>query len=193
MSSARAISTRATPLWSRPICCAACCERSMPRPRTYGPRSLIRTTTERPLLKLVTRTCEPIGRVRDAAVRLLRLKISPLEVRRPLKPGPYHDAVVTWADPGTVSGGAGLCATSGLGMLDALWAEHPASHAVAQTAPRVPAVPSHRMRISSRRAETRRPLTLVYLRRAARSQSVQAYPLARCLPLLGTSFTRSKP
>jgi hypothetical protein len=35
--------------------------RSITRPVTYGPRSLIRTVTERPLLLLVTLTLLPIG------------------------------------------------------------------------------------------------------------------------------------
>lgn len=43
-------------------------ERSITRPPAYGPRSLIRTTTERPLLLFVTRTFVPKGSVRWAAV-----------------------------------------------------------------------------------------------------------------------------
>ena len=40
---------------------AAAGERSMTRPRTNGPRSVMRTVTERPLLLLVTRTWLPNG------------------------------------------------------------------------------------------------------------------------------------
>ena len=43
---------------------AAAGDRSMTRPRTNGPRSVIRTVTERPLLRLVTRTWLPNGSVR---------------------------------------------------------------------------------------------------------------------------------
>lgn len=56
---------------------------SMTRPRTNGPRSLIRTTTERPLRRLVTRTIVPNGSVRCAAVMPLALAVSPLAVRPP--------------------------------------------------------------------------------------------------------------
>ena len=57
------------PLPVSPICCAAPCDRSSERPRTKGPRSLIRTTTDLPVSGLVTLTCEPSGRVLEAAVR----------------------------------------------------------------------------------------------------------------------------
>src|SRR2546428_12367426 len=40
----------------------------MTRPCTKGPRSLIRTTTERPVLRFVTRTIVPNGSDRCAAV-----------------------------------------------------------------------------------------------------------------------------
>ena len=57
-----------------------------------GPRSLIRTVTERPVRSLTTRTLVPNGKVRCAAVMAFALKVSPLAVLRPWKPGPYHDA-----------------------------------------------------------------------------------------------------
>ena len=52
-----------------PTACAAEFERSIERPRMNGPRSEIRTTTERPFAVFVTRTFVPSGRVRCAAVR----------------------------------------------------------------------------------------------------------------------------
>src|SRR5262252_7290601 len=67
----------------KPSSCAAAGVTSMTRPRTKGPRSLIRTTTERPLRRLVTRTCVPNGRVRCAAVKPFARAISPLAVLPP--------------------------------------------------------------------------------------------------------------
>src|SRR5919206_4977946 len=52
----------------------------------------IRTTTERPVRLFTTRTLAPNGRVRCAAVSALVLKVSPLAVRRPWRPGPYQEA-----------------------------------------------------------------------------------------------------
>src|SRR5262249_6862326 len=86
------ISTRATPFLVIPSFCAARLDKSNVRPRTCGPRSLIRTSTERPFSGLVTTTREPSGRVFDAAVMAFWLKRSPVVVRRPLNPGPYHEA-----------------------------------------------------------------------------------------------------
>src|SRR3984893_10435628 len=87
--------TRPTPFAVRPIFCAARCERSRLRPRTNGPRSLMRTLTERPFETLVTRTTEPSGSVREAAVSRLGSNRSPLDVRCPLNASPYHEAVAT--------------------------------------------------------------------------------------------------
>jgi hypothetical protein len=56
------IRTGATPLPIMPKMRAAATERSITRPRMNGPRSLIRTTTERPLRVLVTRTFVPKGK-----------------------------------------------------------------------------------------------------------------------------------
>ena len=55
------------------------------RPRTKGPRSLTRTTIERPLSRLVTRTLTGIGSVGCAAEMIVRSKISPFAVSRPWK------------------------------------------------------------------------------------------------------------
>src|SRR5262245_17294351 len=71
------ILTRATPLAVRPMTWAAALERSMMRPAMKGPRSLMRTSTLRPLAKCVTRTRVPNGNVRCAAVRALGLKRAP--------------------------------------------------------------------------------------------------------------------
>src|SRR5690606_37418201 len=85
--------TRATPEPTMPTASAPARERSMTRPGLNGPRSLMRTTTERPLSSLTTRTRVLKGSVLCAAVSWLGSKISPLAVRRPANPGPYHDAI----------------------------------------------------------------------------------------------------
>src|SRR4051794_40405473 len=56
----------------------------------------MRTTTERPVRSLVTRSCVPNGRVLCAAVRAFVLNRSPFAVRRPWKPGPYQEAAPLW-------------------------------------------------------------------------------------------------
>ena len=56
--------TRPTPLALSPIWEAAAADRSITRPWPKGPRSLMRTTTERPVERLVTRTWVPKGSVR---------------------------------------------------------------------------------------------------------------------------------
>src|SRR3712207_508928 len=67
----------------------------------------MRTTTERPVRSFTTRTCVPNGRVRWAAVRALALKVSPLAVLRPWKPGPYQEARPLWSTrPDRFSGSA---------------------------------------------------------------------------------------
>src|SRR5262249_19865887 len=60
--------TRATPAPVMRNARAALVDTSMVRPRMNGPRSLMRTTTELPFDRLVTRTRVPNGRVRCAAV-----------------------------------------------------------------------------------------------------------------------------
>jgi len=89
----RATLTSATPTWTTPIRRAAASDRSRLRPLTEGPRSSILTTTERPVWRLVTRTRDPSGKVLDAAVKRCSLKTSPLVVRRPSNPGPYHETL----------------------------------------------------------------------------------------------------
>src|SRR6266446_671599 len=74
--------TRAMPL--NPRARAPAGVRSIIRPRTNGPRSFILTTTELPLLMLVTRTFVPKGRVRCAAVKAPDLTRSPFAVFGPL-------------------------------------------------------------------------------------------------------------
>jgi hypothetical protein len=84
--------TRATPERSMSIASAAPRDRSMMRSGLNGPRSVIRTSTLRPLVTFVTRTRVPNGSVRWAAVNWAGSNTSPLAVRRPANPGPYHDA-----------------------------------------------------------------------------------------------------
>src|SRR3954454_10093218 len=79
-----------------PTASAAAFERSITRPWAYGPRSLMRTTTDFPLCSLVTLTLVPNGRVLWAAVRSLVLKVSPIAVRLSWKPGPYQEAAPVW-------------------------------------------------------------------------------------------------
>ena len=81
--SSSASSTRPLPRAIRPICAAADFDRSSTRPRANGPRSLMRTTTDLPLAGLVTRTIDPSGSVRCAAVSRPGLNRSPLAVRWP--------------------------------------------------------------------------------------------------------------
>jgi hypothetical protein len=50
------------------------------------------TFTDFPFRGFVTLTTEPIGNVLEAAVNMLGLNVSPLEVLRPANPGPYQDA-----------------------------------------------------------------------------------------------------
>src|SRR5690606_21958264 len=77
----RASSTRPWPARRIPSSSAAAWLRSITRLPWNGPRSLIRTTTERPLC--VTRTLLPNGSVRCAAVYSVGSKRSPLAVRLP--------------------------------------------------------------------------------------------------------------
>ncbi len=88
------IRTEAVPEWIMPSFWAAPRVRSITRPRTKGPRSLMRTTTERPLLRLSTLTRVPKGRLRWAAARAFAFILSPLAVLVPML---YHDALPHWA------------------------------------------------------------------------------------------------
>ena len=65
---------------SEPIALAPAGVRSMIRPAMKGPRSLMRTITERPVLRLVTSTKVPNGSVRWAAVNREAWAYSPLAV-----------------------------------------------------------------------------------------------------------------
>lgn len=96
--------TSATPSCRMPSRVAAAGERSMIRPRTNGPRSSMRTITERPVSRSVTRTRVPNGRLRCAAIRLRDVSRSPSAVR--CSAGQYHDARPTCIqDAGPVATG----------------------------------------------------------------------------------------
>src|SRR6478752_150756 len=69
--------TGATPAPFMLIAPAAADDRSITRPPTYGPRSLMVTTTDWPLRWLVTRTLVPNGSVLWAAVMAFGLKVPP--------------------------------------------------------------------------------------------------------------------
>jgi hypothetical protein len=64
----RITSMRTLPVLPMPMARAAPLLKSIARPFTNGPRSLIRTMMERPLREFVTRTRVPKGSVRRAAV-----------------------------------------------------------------------------------------------------------------------------
>jgi hypothetical protein len=102
-------STGATPSSMMPIFSAARRDRSRPRPATNGPRSLTFTFTDFPFRGFVTLTTEPIGNVVEAAVSALGLNVSPLEVLRPAKPGPYHEAFRKWLVGVGVAAGRSGC------------------------------------------------------------------------------------
>jgi len=84
-ASTSASSTRPRPARTMPTLSAAARLRSITRLPWNGPRSLIRTVTDWPFAGLVTRTSEPIGKVRWAAVSPAGSKRSPLAVGRPAK------------------------------------------------------------------------------------------------------------
>src|ERR1700681_1967473 len=75
-SYSRSTVTGASP--ENPSARAAAGVTSMMRPLTKGPRSLTVTTTDRPLLRLVTRTFDPNGRDRCAAVSAPGFNLTPL-------------------------------------------------------------------------------------------------------------------
>ena len=68
------ILTFATPSFDIPICWAAACERSIFRPFTYGPRSLIFTVTDFPVSRLVTTALLPMGKVAMCRGELLLIE-----------------------------------------------------------------------------------------------------------------------
>src|SRR5437870_6583648 len=87
---------------------AAAYERSITRRPANGPRSLMRTSTERPLSKLVTRTRVPSGSVRCAAVSAFMSYASPLAVGLPWCWRPYQEAIpVCWKSSGAGAGSGG--------------------------------------------------------------------------------------
>ncbi len=92
--------TRARPSWRMSKALAADADRSMIRPRATGPRSLIRTTTERPVSRLVTRTWVPNGSERWAAVRASATWVSPSAVGLLLACGRYQEASPSWKQGG---------------------------------------------------------------------------------------------
>jgi hypothetical protein len=67
----------------------------MTRPRTKGPRSVIVTTTDFPLLLCVTCTLVPNGKVRCAAVKAWSIILAPLAVLM-LCLVEYTDAMPLW-------------------------------------------------------------------------------------------------
>lgn len=71
---------------------AAAIERSINRPPTKGPRSVIGTVRLLRLLRLVTRTHDPRGSVRCAALNFVGSNARPLAIRWPASRGPYQDA-----------------------------------------------------------------------------------------------------
>src|SRR5580700_329847 len=91
-----------------PSCVAAAGERSMMRPLVDGPRSAIRTTTERPLATSVTSTCVPNGSVGCAAVSAPDTGDVPLAVPWPDAAGRYQDAVPVCRHASGAGVGAGF-------------------------------------------------------------------------------------
>ena len=75
-----------------PIARAPAGVKSIMRPRIKGPRSLMRTTTDRPVRIFVTCTLVPKGNLRCAAVNPDAGAYSPLAVLPPL----YTDAIPVW-------------------------------------------------------------------------------------------------
>src|SRR5258707_1244595 len=76
----------------------------------------MRTATVRPFSTFITRTIEPIGIVVEAAVSFSGWKRSPLLVRCPANPGPYHEARTVGAGAVfTIGGGSAITAGGGGG------------------------------------------------------------------------------
>src|SRR5581483_2283932 len=84
-----------------------------------GPRSLISTSTDLPLARLVTRARLPNGIVLRAAANFSSSKAAPLAVFLPEKPGPYHEA----RPMRTGRPGAGAFAMPGLAISGVLGAD----------------------------------------------------------------------
>src|SRR6516165_9471159 len=93
--------TGATP--ANPRARAPALDRSMQRPLTYGPRSVIVTVTAKPFFLLVTLTLEPKGSDLCAAVMKLSSRGMPLAVLVPrcdASPTAYTDATQSSAPTG---------------------------------------------------------------------------------------------
>ena len=105
----KATSNSAMPLLRMPSTLAAASERSKSRPFRQGPRSLIRTTTDRPVAGSVNFTRLPSGRVRFAAVNFFRSNRSPDAVCLPWNLLPYQETLVkVFAVPATAEWDCGV-------------------------------------------------------------------------------------
>jgi hypothetical protein len=82
-------------VFRKPSCLAAAQETSIRRSSMPGPRSLILSRVDLRFVRFVTRTVEPRGRVRWAAVGPLTSKDSPLAVALPWRSLPYQLAKPT--------------------------------------------------------------------------------------------------
>ena len=87
--------TLAVPASIMPMLAAAAFDRSMMRPPMNGPRSLIRTTTERPLARFSTNTLVPNGSERCAAVSSFGIHVLPIggDIGRQRVPGGMAELV----------------------------------------------------------------------------------------------------
>jgi hypothetical protein len=94
--------TLAIPAPTKPRACAVALETSSIRPPMEGPRSLMRTTTERPFRRLVISTQLPNGSSGWAAVSPFISNTSPVAVTFPWNSSPYQLATPSL---GTVTGG----------------------------------------------------------------------------------------
>ena len=101
--------TRAVPARTISIWRAAPTDRSMMRPCTKGPRSVMRTSTCLPFERLVISTQVSKGRARCAAVSFSISKISPEAVGRPLYGTPYQLAIPVSVDPMRAGSRALVC------------------------------------------------------------------------------------
>ena len=118
----------------RPVAFAAASDRSMIRPCTNGPRSVIRTTTLWLFVRFVTRTSVPIGSVRCAAVIAFWSYTAPSAPLRPAYGGPYQLAIPTSVEmglPRTLSGtGSGFVTPAEAGGTPALFLHSRSKHAL---------------------------------------------------------------
>src|SRR5947207_7435325 len=111
----RAMQTAVWPDPMKPSWVAAPRERSSMRPLTNGPRSLMRTTTLRPLFLLVTLSLVPNGKLRWAAVNAAGFMRSPeavLECRAYQEARPHSAAAEEAVEAPAVRPAAIVTATS---------------------------------------------------------------------------------